>query len=534
MRFDVVHERDLPVPMLDGVELLADVWRPRRRPDAPTLLVRSPYGRRGAMGFLYGRLLAHYGFRVVVQSCRGTYGSGGELTLAAERDDGQATVEWMRSRPWFSGQFGTIGASYLGMVQWALTSAKPPPELKAMVVQIGPARARDFAYSGGAMNYANCLTWAQLMTAPGSRVDRLRRARERARAVHVAAGTLPLAESYLPATNGRRAQYFEDWLVHEAADDPWWAETDHSAALEQITVPVLLQGAWYDLYAYETAQQYQALRRRDVDARLTMYATTHVGLVREWRRVLPEAASWLHAVFAGADPADRGRVRVQLLASKEWRRFQDWPPEASAYRLYLQPRGGLAVTAPPDSPPDPYRYDPADPTPAVGGATISSKAGARDNRAHEARADVLTYTTPPLDGAVEVVGAISTDLWFSSSLAETDLFLRLCRVNREGNSTNVCDAIRRLRPGRPEHDTDGRRRVQLELPPTACRFERGERIRLQVSSGAHPRFLRNTGSGEPIATAVRLVAAEQAIHHDPDHPSSVLLHVVSRPAPAVR
>jgi uncharacterized protein len=523
---DVVHERDIPVCMPDGIELLADVWRPRRRSRSPTVLVRSPYGRRAAMGFLYGRLLAHRGFRVIVQSCRGTYGSGGELSFAHEPGDAQATVEWLRLQPWFTGQLATIGASYLGYVQWALTSSAPPPELKAMVVQIAPTAAREFAYSGGAMSYENCLTWAQLMTAPGSPFDRLRRARERARAMHVASRTVP-GESYLAATGGRRAAYFEDWLAHDQSDDPWWHVADHSAALDRIAVPVLLQGAWHDIYAGETVAQYRTLRDRGVDTRLTMYATTHVGLIREWHRVLPEAASWLQGVFRGDGAGDVRRVRAQILGTKEWRTFADWPPAAEPRRLYLQPDGGLDVEAPPMSDPDRYRYDPADPTPSVGGGTLSRSAGGQDNRALEARADVLTYTTPPLEGALEVVGPVSVELWFSSSLDDTDVFVRLCRVAPDGRSTNVCDAIRRLGPGRPEADAQGLRQVELQLSPTACRFEPGERIRVQVSSGAHPRFLRNPGSGEPVATAVRLVAADQAVHHDPDHPSSVLLSVTA-------
>jgi predicted acyl esterase len=114
------------------------------------------------------------------------------------------------------------------------------------------------------------------------------------------------------------------------------------------------------------------------------------------------------------------------------------------------------------------------------------------------------------------------------------VFVRLCRVDAEGCSTNLCDGIIRLRPGAPEADAEGVRRVEVELSPTACRFEPGERIRLQVSSGAHPQYIRNTGSGEPIATAVQLVAADQAVHHSPDRASSLLLHVTRRAAASPR
>ncbi|MFX1537287.1 MAG: CocE/NonD family hydrolase [Promethearchaeota archaeon] len=63
--------------MPDGVVLLTDHYYPRKGGKRPTILVRSPYGRKGFFGLLYGRLVAERGFQVLVQSCRGTFGSGG-------------------------------------------------------------------------------------------------------------------------------------------------------------------------------------------------------------------------------------------------------------------------------------------------------------------------------------------------------------------------------------------------------------------------------------------------------------------------
>src|SRR5512135_1232010 len=122
----VLVERDLPVPMPDGVVLLADHYMPRdsrgsQRP--PTILVRCPYGRRGFFGLLYGRLFAERGFGVLVQSTRGTFGSGGAFDpYGNEHDDGLATISWLKQQPWFSGVLGTNGPSYLGMVQWAIAA----------------------------------------------------------------------------------------------------------------------------------------------------------------------------------------------------------------------------------------------------------------------------------------------------------------------------------------------------------------------------------------------------------------------------
>jgi putative CocE/NonD family hydrolase len=142
-----------------------------------------------------------------------------------------------------------------------------------------------------------------------------------------------------------------------------------------------------------------------------------------------------------------------------------------------------------------------------------------DNTALEARPDVLTYTTPPLEADTEVIGEVSAEVWFSSSLLFADVFVRLCDVDANGTSRNVCDGLTSVTGA----DEPGR--VTVTLWPTAHRFKRGHRIRVQVSSGAFPRYARNPGSGEPRATATRLIAAGQSVYHDPDRPSAIILPV---------
>jgi uncharacterized protein len=95
-----------------------------------------------------------------------------------------------------------------------------------------------------------------------------------------------------------------------------------------------------------------------------------------------------------------------------------------------------------------------------------------------------------------------------------------------GRSVNVSDALLRISPGLPGHEADGTLHLRIELWPTAYRLETGHRTRLQVASGAHPRLARNTGSGEPLSTAAKLVAADQPVFHDPLHPSPVVLTVL--------
>jgi len=148
-------------------------------------------------------------------------------------------------------------------------------------------------------------------------------------------------------------------------------------------------------------------------------------------------------------------------------------------------------------------------------------AGRVDNTALEARPDVLTYTTPVLGHDVEVIGEVAAEIWFSSSLRYADVFVRLCDVDEQGTSRNVCDGLTSVA------GADVAQAVAVQLWPTAHRFRRGHRIRVQVSSGSFPRFARNPGTGEPVATATRLLVAEQSVYHDADRPSAIILPVRS-------
>jgi putative CocE/NonD family hydrolase len=204
-----------------------------------------------------------------------------------------------------------------------------------------------------------------------------------------------------------------------------------------------------------------------------------------------------------------------------WRDFPSWPPPGyPGRRFHLRPGGGLAAAEPVESAADRYRYDPADPTPAVGGVRmVPRRSGRAENTALEARPDVLTYTTAPLDEDAEVVGEVSAQIWFGSSLRHADVFVRLCDVDPAGRSWNVCDGLTSVSGA----DGDEPGRVDVRLWPTAYRFRPGHRIRVQVSSGAFPRYARNPGTGEPRATATRLLSADQSVYHDPARPSAIIL-----------
>src|SRR5579859_7155496 len=195
---DIAITRDIQIPMPDRVVLLADYYAPRGGRPLPTLLVRSPYGRKGFFSALTAVPYAERGYQVLIQSCRGTAGSGGEFRYARhEHDDGLATIAWIKQRKWFSGELATVGASYLGFVQWSV-AADAGPELKAMVPQVTSSDFNHFRSQGGSLKLEMSLGWSTMMTAhaaTGMRLRSLLQESQRNRRLQRAYGHLPLGEA---------------------------------------------------------------------------------------------------------------------------------------------------------------------------------------------------------------------------------------------------------------------------------------------------------------------------------------------------
>lgn len=512
-RVDV--ERGVRLPAAGGVDLLTDVYLPRPVGPRPAVLIRTPYGRTGPWG-LFARAFAERGYQAVIQSCRGTAGSGGEITFSAEAADGRAAADWVVTQPWSNGEIGTFGPSYLSFVQWALASTHPP-QLKAMAIQIMSAdRSRSY-YPGGAFALDNALTWTYLMAHQGSRLEGLRAQARSRRALAPAFQHLPLLDADALVT-GHEVPYYRDWLRHQPGDE-FWRRLDFTPLLAGHRVPTSFVGGWYDYFLPYQLEEFSALAGAGVDTQLVVGPWPHSspeGMITGLR----EALAWFDVHLRGREArrAPAG-VRVEVMGGGGRRDLPAWPPPGTARTWHLQPGGGLAETAPGPSEPDRFRYDPADPTPAVGGTSLSSNSGPRDNRALEARDDVLTYTSAPLTEDHVVVGPVVAELYTTSSTEHYDVFVRLCDVEPRGRSVNVCDGILRCGPGTVQP-------VHVDLWPTAHRFAGGHRLRLQVSGGAHPRFARNLGTGEPLATGTRLAASDRTVAHDPERPSRVTLSVL--------
>jgi putative CocE/NonD family hydrolase len=525
-RFEVDVEQ-VGVAMPDGALLFADVYHPRGAGEHPTLLTRCPYGR--AMFRQAAKAFAERGYHVVLQDCRGTAPSKGEPSVFSEGADGRATGDWIGRQPWFDGRLGAEGASYLGFTALAFAATRPP-YLKALSLQvIGADRAAAW-FPGGSFALDLALSWSQIraMTRDGeldmSDLGKLAAAfAENGRKLERAFAHLPLRDADGIAS-GETLPWYQDWLAHPDLRDPFWKSLDYREILPALGLPTLLVDGWYDYQVPHMLDDHRRLLAAGVPTRLVVGPWTHPTL--DPVVIQPEVIAWFDTHLKGRPAEREGGVRVYVMPDGGWRELPAWPPPGgAARRFWLQPAGGLASTPPPDSAPDRYAYDPADPTPAFGGTSLrmAPHSGPVDNRALEARPDVLVYTSAPLAEPLEALGPVTAELFVRSSTPHTDFFVRLCDVHPDGRSINVCDGLVRLRPGEPAPGADGTLALRIPLWDTAYRFAAGHRLRVQVSSGAHPRFVRNLGSGEPLGSGRTFVVAQQQVFHDPSRPSALRL-----------
>jgi uncharacterized protein len=261
---------------------------------------------------------------------------------------------------------------------------------------------------------------------------------------------------------------------------------------------------------------------------------------------------WYDAIFKGVSNAFSGGkpVRIFVMGRNEWRDEEDWPLARAKSTKYFLHSGGNAAssagdgTLTPQTPmaklsaaesQDSFVYDPANPVPTIGGPLCCRgdllHPGPFDQKAAEQRKDVLVYTTPVLEHDQEVIGPVTAELYVTSSAVDTDFAVKLVDVWPNGFAQNLTEGILRMRyrdsQEKPEMVKPGTAyRITVDLWATSNVFLAGHKLRLEISSSNFPRFDRNLNTGEEQARASRMVKATNAVLHDRQHPSALILPVV--------
>jgi len=507
------------VPMPDGVRLATTVCFPQGHGPWPVLLIRTPYGR--------GSCEEHsdvtgIGIVAVTQDVRGRFDSEGQdVGFFADREDGQATLDWIAAQSWSNGRVATFGGSAEGIVQY-LMAPGAPDVLRCQ--HIGVATPDIYAHAvfqGGAYRYE-------------------------------------LAETWLEETDS--THLIEPFRAHHL-NTSYWDPVQITEDYADVHVPAVHEGGWYDIFARGTVDAFLGYQNQGGEGaagqqHLIMGPWPHAGYTTEVGELtFPDADRedydiwmWLAdcpldesgdmstvAAWPAVHYYTMGAVGEANAPGNEWRDADSWPPEGVVdVPIYLHP-GNSLDTEPPeaDGGGDTFTYDPNDPSPTLGGANLFIDDGARDQRSVEARDDVVVYSSPPLDEPIEVTGDLRAQIWITTDVPDTDIVVRLTDVYPDGRSMLVADGIMRARyhnspdftseqllePGVPVLLT-------LDLGPTSIIFNTGHRIRVSVTSSNAPRFLPNPNTGAMyLEEGAGGQIAHTTILHNADYPSTIILPI---------
>jgi hypothetical protein len=410
-------------------------------------------------------------------------------------------------------------------------------------------------------------------------IDLGKHVRDYVRGLPLRPGTTPL----------KFAPDYEAWLIQAMSHgdyDSFWKDSgssvvDHLAEYKDI--PEYHTTGWYDSWTTPVANlNFVELRRTKKSLqRLIIGPWIHSSEQLSYAgeaQFTPDAAldlwafhlrwfdHWLKGIDNGVDREPPVRIYVmgggdahktpegRIFVGGHWRSEQEWPlVRAQATPYYLHAPGALSPAKPTVDPPVKYLFDPRNPVPTLGG-NISSQGdlmvqGAvdqrctpdfwlcSDSRPLSARNDVLVFQTPPLARTMEVTGRLVVKLWASSNSLDTDFTAKLVDVYPPNSSfpagvdLNIADSIVRARyrngPGKGELLKPGQPyEFTIEMYPTSLVFQRGHRIRLDISSSNFPRFDINPNTSEPLNNNRRWQIAENTVYLDAKHPSRIILPVI--------
>jgi hypothetical protein len=585
----VVIAKNVMVPMRDGVRLATDIYFPAAEARAlpgpfPVVLIRTPYDKNGKDAD--GMFFAKHGYVFVAQDVRGRYESEGDFYIYVnEGPDGYDCVEWTREQPWCNGKVGTYGSSYQAATQNAL-AVYAPSSLRAMFVVNGTSNyAEDGAGRGGAFALLHNMTYCFRLASTGKEAaqDELVRTSLESAYANLAQWltTAPLTSASPLRGTPSYQQWYSDWRTHATYDEYWkqvgYSFEEHYARYP--AVPICIVGGWYDIFKRGTLRHFEGLATRSATTKLIMGPWTHSSGITYAGDVdfgpaaelslRDEALRWYDQFLKdepkgildeppvkyfvmGAEGARKDRAG-RLQSGGRWESASTWPPEGLVERkLYLNGDGALRPELPSETAMSRFEFDPSDPVPTVGGNIDSGKhlvpRGAQqqvprpdhpfasDVLPLNARHDVLSFETPALTKPMEVTGPVQVSLWVSSEAKDTDFTGKLIDVYPpshdypEGFAMNLEDGIVRMRfrhaRSKEELMEPGAvYPVTIDLWAISNRFEKGHRIRLDLSSSNFPMYDVNPNTGEPIGKHTHLKKTINTVHHGGDYPSCLVLPV---------
>jgi len=544
LKYKVLVERNVKIPMRDGVELNADIFRPDSNEKFPAVLGFHPYdqvaqtapitknslstnffklpGQEKGNAFIEAgdpNAYVRRGYVYVIASIRGTGKSGGEYPFLDEPEaqDGYDVIEWIARQAWCTGNVGMFGVSYFGWIQQYI-AALNPPHLKCF---FGPWAAtdcyRDFVYRGGVLGHGFCRMWA-LGSLYNCRVGKSKAKREEIRSLLQDEDIQGVSELIQILRN-------PDMLTHPLVidilrhpfDGPYWDV--RKVKCENIKVPGYIGCCW-GMYGLHLNGAFRSFENLNVPKKMIIAPPAYLD--RPLYQLQYESLRWFDHWLKDMETGimDEAPIRLFVMGSNDWKEAKEWPlPETKWTPFFLHENGLLHEHLPHDD---------------EGSDTFNDSPWGRG---------YLEYSTPKLVENTEVIGPIVLNLYASSTDPEVFWFISLREVDAQDNERILTRGWlrgshrevdpERSKPWAPYHPhTKSEPLVpgkiyefKIPIVPTGNLFKAGSRVKLRVScSDDQPKNpLEMIASG----SLVRQSPSRLRVYHDAEH-SSVLFLPITR------
>ena len=585
-----VVDQKVMMPMRDGVRLSTDIYRPKGKypiifSRTPYNFNSYRDGELVTRTLQTALEAINKGYAYVVQNERGRFFSEGEWgILGTPLTDGYDAFEWMSKQVWSNGKIGLLGCSSTAEWQMAVASLQHPA-LAAMVPQgygagvgrVGRFNEQGNWYRGGAgqMLFTAWLYGTQHDKAkPNLPANVSQEDLQRIQKFYDMAPRYPRVDwkeglSHLPvqdiikAVDGPVGVYEE--MIRRKPNDPAWFEGGLYHDNMPFNTPSFWFVSWYDVSSGPNIELFNHVRKNAKDQKvrdsqyLIIAPTLHCAYTRSTENTVVGERSvgdarfnhnelvygWFDHWLKGEPFKDMPRVRYYTMGSNKWQTSDVWPPANAVMTTYFLDSKGKANTLNGDGKlvtkkvskdnPDAFTYDPMNPVTSHGGNVCCTgnavQGGAFDQQEMEKREDILVYTTEPLAEGVEISGFIESTLYVSSDVKDTDFTIKLIDVYPDGKAYNLDETIQRVRY-REGYDKEvfmeAGKVYKVELTPmsTSNYFEKGHRIRVEISSSNFPRFDRNLNTGGNNFDESQAKIAHNKVHHSSQYPSSIKLPIV--------
>ena len=502
-----------------GIKLATDIYLPDENKTHPVLLVRTPYQKENFN--INAVKFTKQGYAVVVQDCRGKFGSEGEFyAFKNEREDGLKTIEWIKQQPWCNGKIAGYGGSYVGYTQWAVSD-----QLDAVCADMTGADIYDLIYPQGLLSLATAFNW-------GLAVD--------ARTMNpIPPERILKSYWYLPLSTAddstfKDSHFINDWLTHETRDN-YWQSFSHRGIAKG---PILSIAGWYDIFLLAQINDFVEMDRKNGNSESKLiigpwchgpqaFKNEYGGGNKTGRREALQNRFLAKNMMGKQDrvletPFTNHKYNFFIMERNEYVGSESWPPKEVKLVDYFLDNGKISLQNPDKSSQLEFVYNPQDPYPSLGGTILGMAVGAAIQNENTNRKDQVVFESDVLQNPLTLLGKISASLYMDSSVEKTDFVILIQDVFPNDTIINIQEGGRSVKTGDKKIT-----KIELESWPTGYQLNPGHKLRVVITSSWFPRYNRSLNKGELIFNAKKMETATQKIYCGKKYKSKITLPVLN-------